>query len=80
MISLEGCNCLKCGELLNVAVSSPGNERGPRPGDHMVCTYCEYIMTFDENMRLRHLTDDEKDEALKFVAEARRRLISERYN
>jgi hypothetical protein len=50
-------NCLSCGSP-NDAASHPKGKR-PRPGNISVCLACGHIAAFDDNLKLRPLTDQE---------------------
>jgi hypothetical protein len=50
--------CLNCGTLLDHALSTKG-DHVPQPGDMSICLQCHHLMAFDDNIRLRELTDAE---------------------
>jgi hypothetical protein len=50
--------CLSCGKPLDGA-TCVGRDAAPDPGDITICIYCGHIMVFDDNLKLRELSDEE---------------------
>lgn len=55
------CHCLNCGHRLDGA-SGLNSDNKPRPGDWSVCIQCGSVAVFDRKLRLRLLTDNERNE------------------
>jgi hypothetical protein len=53
------CACLECGLILDGAFCVGNNNATPKDGDITICIRCGHVMAFSEDLRLRHLTDDE---------------------
>jgi hypothetical protein len=51
--------CTNCGKINDAATSVDLDSAKPGPGDIAVCLYCGHVMAFDEQIRLRNLTDAE---------------------
>jgi len=49
--------CTNCDKELDGA--SSGENPGPDPDDITVCIYCDHVMAFDHQLKLRDLTEDE---------------------
>jgi len=57
--------CTNCGEMLDGAtVVGEGGAHKPKHGDISVCIYCEHVMGFTDDGRLRDLTGAEIVEAM----------------
>jgi len=54
--------CLRCGHVYDRA-SNFENDHRPSPGDFCVCIRCAYVMAFNDDLTLRHLTIRELIEA-----------------
>jgi hypothetical protein len=54
----EASDCLNCGVAVDSA-TSVGHKRSPKEGSIAICLVCSHIMAYDENIKLRELTDDE---------------------
>jgi len=73
--------CVHCGHPVNFASATKGsiNDR-PSPGDLSICISCSGLMCFDDDLGLRHLTQDERAVAEndKRVVQAQREIASAR--
>ena len=56
--------CLKCGSVWDAATNTDGT-RNPRPDDITICFKCAHIMAFDDNLKFRELTPEERQEISK---------------
>jgi hypothetical protein len=56
--AMPECACLACGKRLDRATSVDGNHQ-PEMGDVTICIGCGHLMGFDDDLRLRELTDTE---------------------
>jgi len=54
-------NCAGCGKPNDMATATVAGHR-PSPGDISICFYCGHISAFDDDLRLRPLTDAEMRE------------------
>lgn len=54
-------DCLSCGKMLDAALAV-GGKRAPRENDITVCIHCGHIMAFNDKVRYRELTKEEKAE------------------
>ncbi len=71
--------CLSCGKTLDAAAcidSVNGEAIAPDPGTITVCIDCGHVMIFDDDLRLREPTDEEReqiasDERLRAMLDAR---------
>lgn len=52
--------CWSCGKELDGAT---GKEGGPSPGDFSLCVECGELNVYDDNLKLRKPTDDEREDA-----------------
>jgi hypothetical protein len=50
--------CTNCGIVID-ASTIVGIERSPQPGNIGICMKCSHVMAYDENIKLRDLTDEE---------------------
>jgi hypothetical protein len=51
-------SCTNCGIVID-ASTIVGIERSPQPGNIGICMKCSHVMAYDENIKLRDLTDEE---------------------
>lgn len=58
MTKIAKSPCLNCGYVLDMAMNVFG-ARGPQPGDISICIKCRHVMAFDDDVKLRALTDAE---------------------
>lgn len=56
--TLPASSCPECGKNLDV---TEGTGK-PKPGDFTLCAYCASVNTFDEDLKIRALTDEEVEE------------------
>ena len=56
--------CLACSKPINMATGISEKDLTPDPGDVTICFHCGYIMAFNEDLTLRELTAEEKEEAM----------------
>ena len=58
------CSCLACGKVLDAAnvVSTDGQDYAPSSGDITICLGCGHVMAFDDDLKLREMTDAEARE------------------
>jgi hypothetical protein len=53
--------CLSCGYRFQAATNVKGTLEGaPEPGSFSLCIRCGHLAIFDEELRLRALTDEER--------------------
>lgn len=55
-------HCLDCGMIVSAGAPSDINApdyRPPQPGDLAICIECAHVMAYDEDLKVRALTDDE---------------------
>ena len=55
--------CLKCGNQLDRA-SQINGDKGPKTGDFTICITCSELLVFDETLRFRWPTDEERAEIM----------------
>jgi hypothetical protein len=58
---MKPSKCLNCGKVLDAATCTD-RESAPTPGSLSVCAYCSAVSMFDENLKLRPLTEAEVEE------------------
>lgn len=56
--------CIKCGERQDKASEAIGNGTGPQAGDVSVCWDCGHVAIYDDNMKLREMTEDENEHVM----------------
>lgn len=62
-VKVRPSNCLVCNKKLDGAMS-PEGARVPKPNDVSVCAYCGNIALYDDSLRLRQPTEEEKQEVI----------------
>jgi hypothetical protein len=50
--------CLNCGKVMDAATGLEHKER-PHEGAIAICINCSHIMSYDKDIKLRNLTDEE---------------------
>ena len=53
--------CTNCGHLLD-STTGVTEDRDARPGDISVCAYCGQVSSFDKDLRLKKISDEEMAE------------------
>ncbi len=51
--------CTSCGKMNDAATFVGQEKHQPSPNDIAICIYCSHVMVYDEQLRLRELTDKE---------------------
>lgn len=51
--------CPVCGKKLDAATSVEKEEAVPDPGDLSICLYCATVSVFDDNLKLKQMTNEE---------------------
>lgn len=51
-------HCLSCGEIMTAATAA-GHKKIPKEGAIGICLYCNHIMIYDAQLKLRDLNDEE---------------------
>lgn len=73
----EEDKCPFCGYIINAA-TSPTGDQPPEPGDVSICFKCTSYVVFDDNLKLRCMTDDEllelPNETLSMLTEQRTKI------
>lgn len=55
---VKSATCPTCGKVCNGASSADSDDK-PKPGDFSVCIDCQGLHVFDQDMQLRHPTENE---------------------
>lgn len=51
--------CPVCGKKLDAATHVEKEEAVPGPGDISICLYCATVSVFDDNLKLKQMTNEE---------------------
>jgi hypothetical protein len=57
-VQLKSSRCRGCRKKLDAVTAILHNDQ-PEPGNITICMYCGHVQAFDENLKLRDLTDEE---------------------
>jgi len=72
----EADHCPVCGHILNAATATDAVPQAPEPGDVTICIDCVAFITWDKDMKMRRLSDEERLQIARNEPDVYRTLIS----